>query len=77
MTEASERDIILEHALENENNLGMAVDIALAYQDLRQRVIVDFSDKLHRLVRQQLNESQWVINSGFRANPFENSCSSS
>lgn len=71
MTESSEREIILEHALENENNLKMTLDIAFVYPDLRRRIIVAFLEKLDRFVRQQLDESQWNLNSELHANPFK------
>jgi len=71
MTELSERAIILEHALENENNLKMTLDIGNAYQELRRRIIVAFLEKLQHFVRQQLNESQWNLNPELLSNPFK------
>ncbi|MBI1745611.1 MAG: hypothetical protein HYR55_03380 [Acidobacteria bacterium] len=71
MIESSEREIVIEHALENENNLDIALDIAFAYTELRRRIIVAFLEKLELFVRQQLDESQWNLHSKLRANPFE------
>lgn len=38
MTASSEQAIILEHALESENNLKVTLDITWAYEHLRPRI---------------------------------------
>ena len=42
MTVRSERDVILEHALRDEENLGIALKIGSAHTDLLARVIARF-----------------------------------
>ena len=54
----SER-IIIEHALENEKNLAMVLDIIFAGPELRQRIIKPFLKQLQCFIEKELDMSQW------------------
>lgn len=59
--EISERDIMLNHILENEKNLEIALDIISADSDLRQRITNNFREKLQVFLKnkKELTESQF------------------
>ena len=65
MPSSTERDIILEHALRNQENLETTLDIGLAFLALRERIIVGFLDKLEKFVLDKLKQrpdaSEWGI----------------
>ena len=54
-------NVIIEHALENEKNLEIALDIIFAYTDLRQRITNNFREKLQVFLKnkKKLTESQF------------------
>ena len=60
MTAKSERDVILDHALRDEENLGIALKIGQAYHDLCSRVIVRFLAALEAELRPKLG-SGWKL----------------
>ena len=57
--EISERDIVLNHILENEKNLEIARDIISADSALRERIINNFWKKLNVFIEKRLDRSQW------------------
>ena len=65
MSSSSEREIILEYALRNQENLGTTLDICLTFHALRERIIVGFLDKLEKFVLDKLKQrpdaSEWGI----------------
>ena len=65
MSSSSEREIILEHALKNQENLKIALDVGFAFNDLRKEIIVDFLDGLRNFVLGKLgdhDDSLWHVN---------------
>ena len=65
MPSSTERDIILEHALRNQENLETTLDIGFAFSELRKRIIVGFLDKLKGFVLEKLGDpdkSKWKVN---------------
>ena len=66
MPSSSEEEIILEHALSNQEDLDTTLDIAFAFSELRRRIIVGFLEKLGTFVldefrRRSDDESEWEI----------------
>ena len=66
MPSSDEREIILEHALKNQENLETTLDIGFAFSELRRRIIVGFLEKLGTFVLDELRQhsddgSEWEI----------------
>ena len=65
MSSLDEREIILEHALGNQENLETTLDIGLAFPALRERIIIDFLGKLEKFVlgklKQRPDASEWHV----------------
>ena len=59
MSNSSERKKIVEHALENEENLDIALNVHWAYNELRRLISEDFHKDLQRCLEKHLNMSQW------------------
>ncbi len=60
MTLRSERDVILDHALQNEENLEVALKIGAAYGDLCSRLIMDFLRAVERGLSARLGKG-WKV----------------
>ena len=56
---ANKGEIIIEHALKNEENLEMTLDIIFAGYELRGRIIDDFLEKLQVFIKKELDMSRW------------------
>ena len=59
MSNSSEREIIVEHALENRENLENTVEIHQAYDELYKRISEGFCRDLQRCLEEHLDMSQW------------------
>ena len=57
----NERKIIIDHVLENKENLGMALDIISMTQKIRERIIQSFLGKLKKVICEELDMSQWDL----------------
>ena len=67
MPSSTERDIILEHALRNQENLETALDIVFSFPGLQEQIIVGFLNKLEKFVLDELGDpdgSKWKVNNG-------------
>ena len=69
MDDSIERNLIFNHALENEKNLEIVLKINSAFDDkleLHRRIIVQFLDKLEKFVLEKLRQrpdgSEWEVN---------------
>ena len=67
MNDSIERNLILDHALENKKNLEIALDINSAFNgDLHGQIITGFLHKLEKFVLHKLSQrhdgSQWEVN---------------
>lgn len=51
-----ETALILQYALQSEENLGVAIKVGLAFQDLQRRIIQDFLDA----ARAALQDTLWT-----------------
>jgi len=60
MISRSERDVILDHALRDEENLEIALKIGAGYSDLLGRVIARFLEAVERELAPRLGEA-WTI----------------
>ncbi len=67
----SEREIIIEHALENEENLAMVLDIISVGYEPHQQIIETFLKKLEVFIDKKLDisQSQWKFNRELYDNP--------
>lgn len=63
MTPRSERDVILDHALRDEENLDLALKICSAYTDLCDRVIVGFLEAVRAKLAVRLGGT-WKVSVG-------------
>ena len=65
MSGLSDRDILLEHALSNQKNLEIMLNINFELDELRKRIITGFLDKLEEFVLDKLkprsDSSEWEI----------------
>ncbi len=68
-TNKRETEIIMEHVLKNEENLGVALDII--NQKIRERIIKTFLGKLKGFICKKLDMSQWDWETGLCAKPYE------
>lgn len=59
MSNSSERKIIIEHALENKENLENTVEVHRAYDDVYKRILGDFCEDLQICLKEHLDMSQW------------------
>ena len=59
MSNSSERKIIVEHALENKENLEIALEVKRAYDELYKRISEYFCRDLQRCLEKHLDMSQW------------------
>ena len=59
MSNSSERKIIVEHALENKENLEIALEVNRAYDELYKRISECFCRDLQRCLEKHLDMSQW------------------
>ena len=67
---ANKGEIIIDHALENEKNLEMTMDIIFAGYELRLRIVKTFLKRLEAFIR--LNKPKWIfeeIDDPFRQGP--------
>jgi hypothetical protein len=69
--EASDFEVVIDHILENKNNLEMALDVAFAYPEIRRRLILRGLESLDRVVRQGLNSTDWMVETTLQAKPFD------
>ena len=77
MSNSSERKMIVEHALENKENLEIALDINSAFKgELHGQIIIGFLNKLENFVLDELQQQrpdaskEWCINNdGLRQHP--------
>ncbi len=65
----NEGEIIIEHVLENEENLEMALDIISMSQEIRERIIKTFLEKLKGFICGKLDMSQWDFKQDLYDNP--------
>ena len=74
MPYSSETTIILNHALENQNNLEMALDVCSVCDDLRGILIIEFVEKLKTCLARCPNMSQYEFTTNeFKTSPLGNS----
>lgn len=67
----SERKMIVAHALENKENLKMALDVGSVYDDLRKQLITGFSTQLKECLESHLDMTEWkCIDDGAVENPL-------
>ena len=68
----NERDIIMEHVLDldNKENLEMALDIISRSQEIRERIIKTFLEKLKGFICKKLDMSQWAWETGLCDKPY-------
>lgn len=66
----NEREIIIDHVLENKENLGMALDIISMTQEIREQIIQSFLGKLKKVICEELDMSQWSWETGLCDNPY-------
>lgn len=72
MSMRNEGEIILAHALENEENLRTTLDIGLTYNELCKQIIVDFLNNLETFVLDKLNDAtEWEIEDDLRKLPLK------
>ena len=57
----NEGEIIIEHVLENEENLEVALDIISMAQEIRERIIKTFLKNLEGFICKKLDMSQWDL----------------
>lgn len=67
MTSNEEEDIVVQHILRSEENVGHAVDVANAYPKARLRLIAKEMSALKRLLRGQLGPDVTFPEDGFSA----------
>ena len=60
MAARSEREVIIDHTLQDEDKLEIAIKVGAAYDDLRGRVILDFLDTVHSELAPRLG-SLWKV----------------
>lgn len=65
MTSSEEEDIIVQHILRSEENVGHAVDVANAYPKARLRLIAKEMSALRQLLRDQLGQDAEFPEDGF------------
>lgn len=70
MLSSEERKIIVDHALQNEESLSIALDIVNSFDEIRKRVIGTFLMKLEELLKSNL-QNGWTIRMDIKENPFE------
>ena len=70
MAMRNERDIILDHALENKENLEIALDVGSVYDDLRRLISEAFYRDLQRCLEKHLDLSQWEFITLFGGSSF-------
>ena len=74
MPYSSETTIILNQALENQNNLEMALDVCSVCDDLRGILIIEFVEKLKTCLARCPNMSQYEFTTNeFKTSPLGNS----
>ena len=70
MSNSSERKMIVEHALENKENLEIALDVGSVYDDLRKQLIKGFATGLKECLKNHLG-IEWVcIEDGLVRDPL-------
>lgn len=62
--------VLIEHALETQVNLEIALDIAFAFDKLRYRIIGDAMRELEAKVRAGLGGAPWEIGTNFNRQPI-------
>lgn len=66
----SDLDIIVEHALSDENKLSVALDVAFAFPEIRRRLIVEATANLESLIKQEFSTSRLLLDNQFREFPL-------
>ena len=66
----NEREIIIDHVLENKENLGMALDIISMTQEIRERIIQSFLGKLKKVICEEPDMSQWDLETELCDEPY-------
>ena len=66
----NEREIIIDHVLKNKENLGMALDIISMTQEIRERIIQSFLGKLKKVICEELDMSQWDLETELCDEPY-------
>ena len=69
--DSEEQRIIIEHALKNEENLAMTLDIIAAQNELHEQIIKPFLEKLEGFVCEKLKESRLWDDFKLGDNPFK------
>lgn len=65
-----DRAIVVEHALSSKRNLGLAIDVALAYGEIHASVLRNGMNEVERLVRSGLDSDDVRIENDFVTDPL-------
>ena len=69
-TDKRETKIIMKHVFKDNENLEMALDIISMSQEIRERIIKTFLEKLKGFIYKKLDMSQWKWETGLCDNPY-------
>ncbi len=70
MLNSEEKDIIIDFALQNEDNFKIAINIGLSFDKIRKIVILDFLDSLEKALKNSLN-GEWTVENEIKENVFQ------
>jgi|ERR1035437_1303260 hypothetical protein len=67
---SSDIEIVVEHTLQNEDNLRLAAKVSAAFEQVRQRIVREFVKRLQSDLRTRLGDS-WTVDQNCDKDPLE------
>lgn len=70
MVSKGEEELIIDYALQNEDNLKIIISIMNSFDKIREKIIVPFLEAFEKTLQESLND-KWLIKNELKENLFE------